>query len=123
MASRGPKTRTSLNSRKVPVGSIQHADLEPPCELTPAARVEYDRLIGVLVSGGTLERVDLLCVANAARVKALLDEMHRKVNESMDRKTIQTTNMLITQHRGLLRELGLTSQPSRIVFRATPATP
>jgi phage terminase small subunit len=122
MSTRGPKVRTSQNSRKAPLGSIEHASLEPPCTLTDEARAEYDRLIEVLRSGGTLERVDLGCVANAARVKDLLDRAHKAVGAGIDAKKVKLMNLLTTQHRGLLRELGLTSQPSRLVFRATPAT-
>jgi phage terminase small subunit len=122
MAKRGNKVRTSQNSRIAPPGSITHATLEPPSDLPAAASAEYDRLLGVLTSNGMLERVDLNCVANAARVKALLDRAHKDVEDNMDPKKVQIVALLTSQHRGLLRELSLTSQPSKSVFRATPAT-
>lgn len=123
MAKRGSKTRTLLNSRQGPTGSIRHKTFKPPCALSDEGKVEYDRLIDILESVGILERVDLACVANAARVKALLDRAHKDVEDNLDPKKVQLLSMLTSQHRGLLRELGLTSQPSKVVFRATPATP
>lgn len=118
----GPKIRTSQNSRKGPVGSVQHDSLEPPCILTAEAKVEYQRLIEVLQSGGTLERVDLVCVANAARIKVLLDKAHKAVGRRLSAHSVKLVNQLTAQHRGLMRELALTSLPSRTVFRATSAT-
>jgi hypothetical protein len=120
MATRGPKTKTLLNSRKGPSGSIVHGCLDPPCDLTDDAKVEYERLLDVLRSAGTLERVDLLCVANAARVKALVDKAHKALDDDMDPTRVKLLNLLTTQLRGLMRELALTLQPSRTTFRAKP---
>ncbi len=103
------------------MGSIAHDGLDPPCKLNRAARIEYDRLLDVLKSGGVLERVDLNCVANAAKIKALLDRAHKDLGRSLDPIKLGAVLKLTTQHRGLLRDLGLTSQPSRTIFRGKPA--
>lgn len=117
---RGPKVRTQENSRQGVAGSLTHEGFDPPCKLSMPAKREYYRLVGLLDSAGTIERVDLMCVANAARIKALLDRAYRDLRRLPNQDSLKAVNMLTTQHRGLLRELGLTSQPSRTVFRAKP---
>jgi phage terminase small subunit len=115
MGRRGPKPRNAGNSGN-PGGAKGPARVDPPSELTPAAEAEFRRLVDVLDARGSLGRVDLAVVAEAARVKALLDRAH-DVADVTDPATIKVLNVLTTQRRGLLRELGLTLQPSRSVVR------
>jgi hypothetical protein len=107
---RGSKVRTAANSRRS--GVIRRSRLDPPSPLNDEARAEYDRLVKVLTVKGTLERVDLAVVAEAGRIKDLLDRAHAAV-DIRDPGTIRAVNLLTTQRRGLLRELGLSLQPSR----------
>jgi hypothetical protein len=115
MGKRGPKPRNASNSGHAGRGT-NAARVHPPSELTPGADAEFRRLVEVLDARGSLERVDLAVVAEAARVKALLDKAH-DVADVTDPGTIKVLNVLTTQRRGLLRELGLTLQPSRSVVR------
>jgi hypothetical protein len=116
---RGPRPKTVKNSRGGAVGSIPHEDLEPPCRLTKAAETEYWELVAVLKSAGTLERVALHCVANAAVAKVLVERAVRGLGRGgLDPASVAIYDRLLRQYRGTLRELGLTSQPSRTVFRA-----
>lgn len=122
MTLRGPKLRTGRNSRPGRQ-TIRRESLDPPCELSKAARAEYDRLVEVLAAKGTLDRVDLSCVAECARIKSLLDLAHKGTEESIDWDKAKLVGLLSGQHRGRLRELGLTLQPSRSMVRtnAVPA--
>ncbi len=96
---------------------IGKASTASPVKLSKPARVEYKRLLGVLQTFGSLEVIDLMCVANAARTKALLDAAYKDLGGELDRLKINTVNKLTTQHRGLMRELGLTTSPNRASFR------
>jgi hypothetical protein len=116
---RGKKLRTAANSDKAHAKVLRHGTLEPPSDLTGAARVEYDRLVGVLAAKGTLDRVDLGVVAEAARAKDWLDRSY-KVDGSPSLQEIAAVSKLTSQRRGLLRELGLTLIPSRSVVRTNP---
>jgi phage terminase small subunit len=121
MMSRGPKQKTARNSRRGSAGIIRHEALEPPSVLTRQAREEYDRLVGVLQCKGTLDRVDLGVIAEAARVKALLDRLHRKIEKDQDDwRALNRLCTLTTQRQALLRGLGLTTQPCRSVVKANP---
>ena len=116
--SRGPKPRTACNARAGSVESIRRETVAAPCELSPAAQAEYERLLDALRSKGTLERVDLVCVAECARVKALLDRAHALVESNgLYWDNAKLIGLLSGQHRGRLRELGLTTQPCRSVVR------
>lgn len=121
MAQRGRKPRTARNSPDRHPGLIRHGSLEPPSALDKVAKVEYGRLVDVLDEKGTLDRIDLAVVAEAARVKALLDRAHAMVEKALDPWAVKMINVLTTQRRGLLRELGLTLQPSRSVVRTNPS--
>jgi hypothetical protein len=116
MATRGPKLRSAKNAGRGRSGLIRRESLSPPSDLTEAAQAEYGRLCDVLESRGTLDRVDLAVLAEAARIKALLDRAHAVVDVS-DGHSIKVVNLLTTQRRGLLRELGLTLMPSRSLVR------
>lgn len=120
MGRRGPKPRNAANSQGH-ASAEPPAHVEPPCDLSGGALAEFRRLAGVLDSRGTLERVDLAVVAEASRIKALLDKAHG-VADVTDPATIKVLNVLTTQRRGLLRELGLTLQPSRSVLRTDART-
>jgi phage terminase small subunit len=119
--SRGPKVKTACNSRRGTTGIVRHATLEPPCELTPEAAKEYSRLIGVLRAKGTLDRMDLSCVAECARVAALLNAAYAGIEGKPTWEEAKLIGLLSGQHRGRLRELGLTTMPSRTMSRANPA--
>jgi phage terminase small subunit len=117
---RGPKQRTSENSRKGTVGIVRHDTLEPPSVLSEAARVEYERLVAVLKAKGTLDRVDLVCISECARIKVLLDSAQQDAAKGIDWDKAKLVAILSGQHRGRLRELGLTTQPCRSAVRANP---
>jgi phage terminase small subunit len=122
---RGPKVRTAQNAALGHKELIRHETLDAPCELTAGARDEYERLLGVLQTKGTLDRVDLAVVAECARIKSLLDIAHASVEgitemSGADWPKIKLVGFLTTQRRYLLRELGLTTQPCRSVVRANP---
>jgi hypothetical protein len=117
MSKRGPKIRTGTNSRKEVKGFIRRASLDPPSELNEAATVEYWRLIGVLDSRGTLDRIDLAAVAQAARVKEQLDRVSAEADAVLEADTVQMLHMLVSQWRGLCRDMGLTLMPSRSLVR------
>jgi len=119
---RGPKVRTSRNASDRRQGLIRRETTAPPSDLTDVAKAEYDRLIAVLEAKGTLDRLDLGIVAEAARIKALLDRAHADVL-LIEPRAIQVVALLTSQRRGLLRELGLTLQPSRSVVRGNSGAP
>ena len=114
---RGPKIRTPQNRRQSAPGTIAHGTLDPPSDLTDDARREYERLLGVLREAGLLERVDLAVIAECARVKYLLDQAHEILKVHFDPKPLKMVTALTAQRRGLLREPGLTTSPSRSVIR------
>jgi phage terminase small subunit len=118
--SRGPKPRTAENARLGHKELIRHETLESPCELTEAALAEYRRLVGVLQAKGTLDRVDLCVVAECARVFGLLNHAHADIEGKPTWQQAKLVGLLTTQRRGLLRELGLTTQPCRSVVKANP---
>lgn len=121
MAQRGRKPRTARNSSDRHSGLIRRESLEPPSVLGDAAKAEYWRLVGVLDEKGTLDRVDLAVVAEAARIKAILDRAYADVELVLDRDALKTIGAMTTHRRGLLRELGLTLHPSRSIVRTNPS--
>jgi phage terminase small subunit len=123
MSDRGKKLKSSKNSPRGTSGIIHRESIEPPSELTPGARAEYDRLCDVLDSRGTLDRIDLAVVAECARIKDLLDQVQKLCGLGIDPKMISTACQLTSQRRGLLREMGLSIQPSRSVVKTAGKTP
>jgi phage terminase small subunit len=119
MSKSGPKPRTAANTAN---GFIRRDAVEPPSELSAEARSEFDRLAEVLRQKGTLERVDLAVLAECARVKALLDRAYQHVADDLDPRAMKMIGALTSQRRGLLRELGLTLQPSRSVVKTNAST-
>src|SRR3954469_297183 len=100
MSARGPKAKTASNSPRLGGAKvIRHETLEPPSELPDAARAEYDRLVGVLPAKGALDRMDLAVIAECARIKGLLDVLHKLAETSPDRLTISSIGMLTSQRR------------------------
>ncbi len=73
--------------------------------------------MAALSSKGTIGRADMGILTECARVKAALDEIH---DEKNTKGNIKTIGVLTSQRRGLLRELGLTLQPSRSLVRGNP---
>jgi hypothetical protein len=116
---RGPKPRTALNSRSNAKGFIRHTELAPTAALTPAALEEFQRLIVVLESRGTLDRVDLGVITETARVKGLLDRAHATQPEDPDIESVRVVAMLSAQLRGFRRDMGLNLLPSRSVVHST----
>jgi len=108
MATRGKKPKTLSNSAP-PVG-LKFEDIQPTSILNAEASAEFSRLCTVLFLRGTLERVDIAVLTECARVTARLDQAY-KLDET------KVINQFTTQRRGLLRELGLTLQPSRSVVK------
>jgi phage terminase small subunit len=117
---RARKVKTARNSRRSTVGFVRHETLEPPCKLTAPARKEYDRLVAVLKAKGTLDRMDLACVAECARVAVLLDAAYGSIKGEPTWEQAKLIGLLDGKHRGRLRDLGLTTQPCRSVVRANP---
>ena len=119
---RGVKPKNAANSRRRTRGVIRHDEmLEPASLLTLEARVEYDRLAGVLRQKGTLDRVDLGVITEAARVKALLDRLHSQIEENLGNWRVLNRLVALTAQRHiLLRSLGLTTVPSGSVVKANP---
>ncbi len=117
---RGSKIRTPENRRNPRQIAIGEGVTDSPVTLTPAAQAEYERLLQVMQEFGSLEVVDLIVVANAARTKDLLDKAYEALDGGIDRLKLRSVNLLTTQHRGLMRELGLTTSPNRSVFRPKP---
>ena len=64
---------------------------------------------------GTLERNDVGVMTEAARLAALLNELHARNDIDTNLKAI---GLLTSQLRGCRRELGLTTMPSRSVVTA-----
>lgn len=120
MAKRGPKPKTT--GPALPPAATDPERIEPCSELTPGAAKEFRRLAEVLIALGTVGRADLAVLTEAARVKDLLDKAHRSA-DVLDAATIKVVNILTTQRRGLLRELGLTLQPSRSVVHSNAKSP
>ena len=117
---RGPKLKSAENSRPDLPGIVRHETLEAPSPLSPAAQAEYERLLGTLRSKGTLDRVDLAIVAECARMKGALDRLYELDPDLAERGAVAKAGILTSQRRGLLRELGLTLQPSRNVVKTNP---
>lgn len=120
MSRRGQKLRSAENSHPSRPGIVRHETLASPSELSPVAQAEYDRLIGVLTTKGTIDRVDLSTIAECARIKAALDALYKTDPDLAGRWSIARAGTLTTQRRGLLRELGLTLLPSRSMVRTNP---
>jgi phage terminase small subunit len=113
---RGPKPKTAKNKPSKPTGPSLAGPPVPTCTLTPIAQTEFERLVLMLDNRNTLERVDVAVITEAARVFARLC----KAYDDDDTKVI---NQLTTQRRGLLRELGLTLQPSRTLVKTVAKDP
>jgi hypothetical protein len=116
MSARGPKPRTASNSSRK--GLIRRPGLEAPSRLSIEAQREYERLLAVLDGKGTLDRVDLAVICECARITAVLDAAHEAAGGKPDLASVKIIGLLTSQRRGLLRELGLTTMPSRTVVRA-----
>jgi phage terminase small subunit len=123
MAKRGKKLSTAKNSLPGSSGRIHRKSIDPPSTLSPEAQIEYQRLCEVLESRGTLDRIDLAVVAECARIKDLLDRVQKLCGIGIDSKMISTACQLTSQRRGLLREMGLSIQPSRSVIRSDMQVP
>jgi hypothetical protein len=117
-SNRGPKLHTIGNSAPHAGGFIR-TPMEPTSKLNAAGRAEFRRLVAALSSKGTIGRVDPGVVTECARIKAALDSIHEANDIRADLKAVTT---LTSQRRGLLRELGLTLQPSRSVVKSVPGS-
>lgn len=57
-------------------------------------------------------------LTECARIKDLLDRVQKSAaSGEVDRDVVKTIGLLTSQRRGLLRELGLTLQPSRTLVK------
>ena len=110
MASRGKKPKTAKNSTPRLLPTDFRMEIHPASPLVDKQLAEFRRLVDVLFARGTLDLVDVAVITEAARVCARLS----KAYDDDDTKVI---NQLTTQRRGLLRELGLTLQPSRSLVK------
>jgi hypothetical protein len=75
----------------------------------------------VLANRGSLDRVDLGVVTEAARVKTEIDRLYAEPldGQARDSKTVGLIALLTSQRRGLLRELGMTIKPSTTMVKTT----
>jgi hypothetical protein len=125
MSDRGRKLTTAKNASGTARGFIRRESLASPIDLAPDALVEYQRLCEVLRSRGTLDRLDLMTVAACASMRANLNRVQKVIDDlpEPDMNSVRKLAMLTMQWRGLMRELGLTLQPSRTLLRTTPIRP
>jgi hypothetical protein len=112
MSARGRKVSTPENSPSPLVLPGPYAPISP---LTASGKREFDRLVNLLRRRGVLDRVDVGHITEAARVKEFIDAECAH-GASMDTKEYAR---LANLRRGLLRELGLTLQPSRAMYRVS----
>ncbi len=66
-----------------------------------------------------------MAVAACASMRANLNRVQKAMDAltEPDMNSVRKLAMLTTQWRGLMRELGLTLQPSRTLLRTNPTTP
>jgi hypothetical protein len=118
MSKRGRQLKTSRNSAKGTKGFVHHETLDSPRDLNAAAQVEYQRLLKLFQSRGTIDRFDLSQVAQLARVSEKLDRLNEQSQSGeLDYQLEKMQHMLTSQYRGLLRDMGVTLMPSRSVVR------
>ncbi len=113
---RGPKPKTSKNAPAVVAKVTGDITWEPVVPLEGSSLDEFWRLLHQLDRRGTLDRVDMAVITECARVTGRLNQAY-KLDET------KIINQLTTQRRGLLRELGLTLQPSRSVVKTIAKDP
>jgi phage terminase small subunit len=121
MMSRGPKQKTARNSRKGTVGIIHHESLAPPDSFTADQQTEYKRLVEELRLNGTLDHVDLSSVEECAYLRVALRAARAGIKGKPTWEQAKLIGLLGTQHRGRLRELGLTVNPKRPILKSGPA--
>jgi hypothetical protein len=105
----GPKIATVANSPTLLIRGV----VAPTAKLNRCAKREFDRLTKLLKHRGTLERVDIGAITDAARLKALLDVEHLK-----DEPSVRAIGTLTQAHRGRLRDIGLMLPSSRARYVA-----
>ncbi len=110
-SARGPKPKTPENSR--PTVAISGL-IQPVSPLKAKGKREFGRLVSVLRRRGTLDKVDVGTITEAARVKELLDAEY-----ASNAPDVKAVGLLTNLRRGCLRELGLTLQPSRATYRTS----
>jgi hypothetical protein len=118
---RGPKPKTAMNSSRSQKGFIRLAQIKPTSELSEVALAEFKRLIVVLDSTGALQRVDLAIPTESARIKAMLDDHYASCNGEYDSKVVSAIAQLVNVQKGLWRQMGICTQPSRVMHQAKPA--
>ena len=119
MSNRGPKPQTSSNKAQSPPRAIPIDQIVPTADLHKDALVEFRRLITVLDARGSLDRIDLSLPTECARITDTLNCAHRLNAVVFDSKMVSTIAQLTSQRRGLLREMGLSIQPSRTHVHTT----
>jgi len=119
-STRGPKSKTVKNSHRKPVAPLDLTKIIPTSALGVEATAEFWRLVHVLDNRGTLDRVDLAVLTEAARVKTNLDQAYAINEAELTSKTTAMIAMLTSHRRGLLREMGLSITPSRNQVVARP---
>ena len=121
---RGPKPKTKRNAAPKPQVVAGEIEAAPTSDLGPVAMEEFWRLVEGLDWRGMLDTTDLSIVTDAARLKELLDDLHREAKApDRPRGIIAQISMIETQRRGRLRELGLTKAPSRSVVKTVAKDP
>jgi phage terminase small subunit len=116
-ATRGPKRRTSTNTKPSQGGDLW-SGFAPPIDFAGEALAEYTRLVGVLDRVGTLRKTDPRIVVAAARTHALIERATAEL--AGDTLTLQAANgtaVLNTLTMRLTRlwsDMGLTPASARL---------
>jgi P27 family predicted phage terminase small subunit len=94
-ATRGPKRRTSTNTKPSQGGDLW-SGFAPPIDFAGEALAEYTRLVGVLDRVGTLRKTDPRIVVAAARTHALIERATAEL--AGDTLTLQAANGTAMPH-------------------------
>ncbi len=117
---RGPKPKTQKNAARKPSQALQEIATSATSDLTPVAKEEFWRLVTLLDSRGTLDRVDIGVLTECARIKGLLDLAHDDTTDiggNLDADKVRVVTALNSHRLALLRAMGLTLMPSRSVVK------
>ncbi len=116
--SRGPKPKTRKNAAPKPKDVAGEITAAPTSPLSPVALEEFWRLVSELDWRGMLDKTDLSIVTDAARLKALLDQLHAQVVDGIPpRGLVAQIGIVESQRRGRMREMALTTAPNRSVVK------
>jgi len=99
---------------------LQSGDIKPPFKLPRGGLTEFRRLAAILTARGMIERVDLGIMCECARTSAVLNDLHENLTDDPPATLLRCICQLTNVRRGLLRDLGLTIQPSTVIRPVAP---